>query len=200
MIPLFKRHPKDEHADSLADYLPNDDLFAAKKISGKKFRQLLLGLAKSLQRTEDKLETAWEEIDPATTTSFIDDWESALGIPDDCFLGNGPIEERRLHVIVKLGASVQTAEDFEDLAAELGLSIKVTSGISHSVFPFTFPILFFDSPKEARFTMVVNVLDKLTGSFPYTFPITFGNPTLELVKCLFNKLKPANTQIIFRQV
>jgi uncharacterized protein YmfQ (DUF2313 family) len=80
MTELFTRHSREEHADALAAYLQNDDNFAAKGIDGKKLRQLLLGMA---NHAEDFLESVWEELDPATTTEFIEEWESAVGIPDD---------------------------------------------------------------------------------------------------------------------
>ena len=83
MIPLFKRHSKEEHADAFAAYLPNDDNFEAKGMDGKKLRQLLLGMGLRAKSSEDFLETIWEELDPSTTTAFIEDWESAVGIPDD---------------------------------------------------------------------------------------------------------------------
>lgn len=200
MISLFTRHTKEQHADVLADYLPNDDLWAAKKISGTKLRQLLLGLAILPQQAEDKLETVWEELDPSTTTIFINEWESAVGIPDDCFPGTGSIEDRRTHVVIKLSAAVQTAGDFEALALLLGLVVTVKSGITESTFPFTFPILFFGSEKEARFTMVVEFTDLLSGVFPYTFPMIFPDDRIETIRCIFNRLKPANTQIIFKQI
>lgn len=199
LIPLFTRHTKEEHADVLADYLPNDDLWKAKKIDGKKLRQLLLGLALSAQKAEDQLETVWEELDPSTTTLFIDDWEKALGIPDDCFPGTGTIEDRRLHVIIKLSSSVQTAADFEALAALLGVTVTVQSGIASAKFPMIFPVLFVGSLKEARFTIVVNFTTSVTEVFPFTFPLTFQESAISIIKCIFSKLKPANCNIIFRE-
>jgi uncharacterized protein YmfQ (DUF2313 family) len=200
MTSLFSRHTKEEHADALADYLPNDDFWKAKKIDGKKLRQLLLGFARSAREAEDRLETVWEELDPSTTTLFINEWESAVGIPDDCFSGNGSIESRRLHVVIKLSAAVQTAEDFEELAALLGFTVNVKSGTSESFFPFTFPILMFDTVTSAKFTIVVEFTSLLSGGFPYTFPFTFEDDGISILRCLFNKLKPANNEIIFKQI
>jgi hypothetical protein len=111
-------------------------------------------------------------------------------------LGIGSLEERRQDVIVKLNAAVQTAADFEELAALLGLTVEVTAGITASGFPYTFPLMFFNSVKEARFSIVVKVTEELTGGFPYTFPLVFGNALLDKLRCFFNKLKPANCQVI----
>ena len=199
-IPLFTKGTQDQYADSVADYLPNDDLWAAKKIDGKKLRQLLLGFGRQLAKGGDFLETVWEEADPSTTTVFISEWEAAAGIPDDCFSGTGSIEDRRRDVIVKLSSAVQTAEDFEAVAALLGLTVEVSAGITASGFPYTFPLLFFNSVKEARFTILVKITEELTGGFPYTFPLVFGAAIVDVVKCFFNKLRPANCQVIFIEV
>ncbi len=199
-ISLFKRHSKEEHANSVAAYLPNDDLWAAKGIDGTNLRKLLLGLALSLARSEDRLETVWEELDPSTTTDFIEQWESAVGIPDDCFSTQGTIEERRRNVVIKLNAAIQTKEDFEALAALLGLTVIVTSGIDFASFPLIFPVLFIGSLQEARFTMVVDFETPTDLVFPFTFPIIFPQDKVAIVKCLFRKLAPANVNIIFREV
>jgi hypothetical protein len=79
MIRLFDRHSKEDHANAFAVYLPDDDNFAAKGIDGKKLRQLLLGAARGHKIGEDFLETVWEQLDPSSTTAFIDEWEAAVG-------------------------------------------------------------------------------------------------------------------------
>jgi len=103
-------------------------------------------------------------------------------------------------VVAKLTAAVQTATDFEELAALFGLTVEVISGIAGAGFPYVFPLLFFESVKESRFTIVVKVTDELTGGFPYAFPLVFGNGILDILQCFFNKLKPANCQVIFIEV
>ena len=80
---LFTKHSKEEHADALASYLPDDQNFAAKGIDGTKLRQMLLGMGRTFKSAEDFMATVWEELDPSSTTAFIEDWEDAVGIPDD---------------------------------------------------------------------------------------------------------------------
>lgn len=103
-------------------------------------------------------------------------------------------------MIVKLNAAVQTAIDFEELAEVFGFIVNVRPGKDVSGFPFTFPIDFLGSATEAKFTIVVEVTNIIGEGFPFTFPITFGEPTLDIMKCFFEKLKPANAQILFIQV
>lgn len=190
---LFSKHIQSEHADSIADYLPNGPLFLAKKLGGTKLRSLLLGLATQIMIAENKLELTWQELDPTTTVLLIEEWESALGIPDSCFSGTGTIEDRQRDILVKLNSSVQTAQDFVDLAALFGFTVVVQGGI------LFFPGL-FGSEKEARFTMVVDFDIDSSTVFPMEFPFVFDDGGVQIVKCIFNKLKPATTNILFREV
>lgn len=196
---IFARRNVEEYTDSLSSYLPGGELFEAKNIQDSNFRKLLRGMAGELYRANGLLREY--DILPDETIKFISEWESALGIPDDCFSGNGTIEERRRDVLVKLAASgIQTNQDFVDLAALFGVTVTVTAGVEEITFPLVFPVLMFSTNKEARFTIIVEFTAPDTSRFPLTFPILFGTDEIGLLECVFNKLKPANCNIIFRQV
>ena len=200
---LFDRHSIDQQADSIADFLPPGIMFAGGKVTGTNLRSLLRGLGTELFRSEDLLKQYTEEYLPDCTVAFLDEWESAVGIPDDCFSGTGTNDERRRDVLAKLASlGIQTAQDFEDLAEIFGIDVDVQGGVEvGNVFPFTFPVLiFFNSAKEARFTIVVTFLEEAANSFTLQFPISFGDDLIGLLECLFTKLKPANCDIIFIQV
>ena len=198
---LFERRDLDQYTNSLADYLPGGCLFASAHISDSNFRKLLQGMAGELFRANGLLIEYSEQIIPDQTTKFIEEWESTLGIPDDCFTGTGTIDERRTDILVKLAAlGVQTAEDFVDLATILGATVTVTPGIDEISFPLIFPILMFETLKEARFTIVVQFTVQAANRFPFVFPFTFGDSTIAILECLFTKLKPANCDIIFSQI
>lgn len=202
MARLFTQHSKEKHADSLADYLPGGRLFEAARLTDTNFRKLLVGLANELFRAEGYLKTVSNEYDINTTSLLIEEWEAALGIPDTCFSGQGEIADRRRDVLLKLASlGVQTVEDFELLGAIFGVSVTVHPGIEFaSVFPMVFPFIFFDSIKQARFTIIVDFTVEAASRFTLTFPFTFGSAGINILECLFNKLKPANCDIIFRQV
>ncbi len=199
---LFDRHNVSLQADSIANFLPPGLMFTGGKIEGTNLRKLLTGLAEELFRSEDLLKQYTEEYLPDCTVLFLDEWESALGIPDDCFSGTGTNDERRRDILAKLASlGVQTAQDFVDLALIFGIDVQVQSGADvAAIFPFTFAVQFFNSAKEARFTIIVTFLEEAPNVFPLTFPITFGDELIGLLECLFAKLKPANCDIIFKQV
>jgi len=192
---------KETHAQRLADYLPGGRLFQAKNVDGSNLRKLLRGIATELFTADGYLRDFQEDITPSVTTYFINEWESALGIPDSCFTGAGTLTERRRDIVIKLAAlGVQTAADFEALGDLFGVTVTVRAASTFSVFPLIFPVLLFDTEKEARFTIVVDFTVDAASQFTLTFPFTFGDETIGTLECLFRRLKPANCDIIFRQV
>lgn len=197
---LFERRTLGDYTDSLAAYLPGGTMFASRSVQDSNFRKLLRGMAGELFRSNGLLREYSCEVLPDQTEKFLDEWESALGIPDDCFSGQGSLNERRRDVLTKLAASgIQTEQDFIDLAAIFGVVVTVTPGIEEIEFPLVFPVLMFSTESDARFTIVIEFTVQDTSRFPLTFPIQFGDDTIAILECLFNKLKPANCNIIFQQ-
>ena len=194
----------DGQAQSLANYLPGGKLFSIKNIQNSNFRKLLVGLAGELFTADGYIRSYSQEILPDEAVLFIDEWEKALGIPDDCFSGTGTLDDRRKHILVKLASlGIQTADDFVDLAALFGVTITVTPGsdfYSFAQFPVEFPFPFFGSEEESRFNIVVEFTIQDSAKFTFFFPYTFGDALLQILECLFNKLKPANCTITFKQV
>lgn len=190
---MITAHTNIQHADSLAKYMPNGILFEAKNIDDSNFRQLLLGLAGELFTAEGYLITLQEEYLPDQTVLFLDEWEQALGIPDSCFSGTGTLNERRRDIVVKLSSlGVQTILDFEALAALFSVSVTILAGNDPAVSPAITPI------RDARNTIVVEFIPPFV--FPYTFPINFGSQEISILECLFEKLKPSTSQVLFQSV
>ena len=110
MSNLIERNTQSSMVRSMAAYLPGGELFSAATIPGTNFNGLLLGISGELLRSENFLFLYNSEFIPDETTVFIEEWESALGIPDDCFSGTGTNDERRLDILTKLAAlGVQTS-------------------------------------------------------------------------------------------
>ncbi len=195
---LFEKHTKTEQAQSLANYLPGGQFFIAKNVQDTNFRRLLQGFSTELQRNEEILIDTSVEHDIECTTQLIGEWEKSLGIPDDCYPGTGDIEERRTHVIAKLALmNVATREDFEFLAAFLGFTVTIES--AREAFglglpsPLPFSLL---SNVAARFTWVVRGENIAIVGLPLNLPFELRKSET-LLQCVFNKLKPANTLILF---
>lgn len=196
----FARRDLEAFTKSLADYLPGDPLFASKGVAGSTLRRLLQGLSGELYRCNGYLRGYASEILPDQTTKYLGEWERALGIPDSCFDGQGTVEERRRDVLAKLASlGVQTVDDFVELAAFFGATVTIENGSARGIFPMAFPIILFDTAKQARFTIYVTFTAPLASRFPLTFPFTFGDDAIAIMECLFNKLRPANVKVIFAQ-
>ena len=173
----------DEQTQSLANYLPGGPLFKQAHVKNSSFRNLIRGLAHELVRADDFIRTYQQEIIPDQTVAFIDEWEAAVGIPDDCFSGSGSLTERRFHVLVKLASlGVQTTDDFVELGALFGITLDVRSGSVNGNFPMVFPWRFYNSAKEARFTIVVSFTVTKANRFPFTFPILFGDEQIGILE------------------
>ena len=182
---IFDERTLTECTDSLARYHPDGKLFEAKNIDGTNYRSFLQGLSFELCRAQDLLITYINEVLPDTTTLLIAEWQSALGIPDDCISGGGATIEQRRDILLKLAASgLQTAQDFIDFAKIFGFvnpepgEITVSQGVS-------------------KFEIIITFPTGIGSDFPYTFPILFGTEATGVLQCLFTTLKPANCSITF---
>jgi len=179
-----------ETQESLAAYLPGGELWESALIPLTNTNALLLGLSGVLLDVQCFMAVYNSEFIPSQPgTSFLENWEQAVGIPDECFPGaEEPDREiRRLHVLVKLASlGVQTSDDFINLATILGFpGTIVGSGIDAGI-----------AEPEGQFTIVVTF--PFSGNnFPLIFPILFGSAQFAILECLFTKLKPDNCDIIF---
>lgn len=196
---VLEDQAKARQAESIGNYLPTGRAFDAKNTTAKSImRRLLEGLAGELLRADDLVQEFRDEILPDETVLFLDEWESALGIPDDCFTGVGTNAERRRDILAKLvSLGVQTAADFVALAALFGITATIKGGSVHGVFPYEFPMIFFPDSRTAFHTIVVDLVGGGATTFTYQFPITFDTAELGLVECLFKKLKPAHVDVLF---
>ncbi len=197
---LFKTHSKKNHADSLANYLPNSRIFSpAKFIDDSNLRQLLIGLAGELVRSEKNASDLYAERDIETTTNLIDEWESALGIPDGIFPGDGTLAERRQHVLAKFTMSVQTIADFQMIAEILGFDDVTLTPLADTLYP-PYDVPFFPVElDEAMFVVIVRGTNILLAVPPYDVPfdVVFGSSVLQ---DLFDTLKPANVKFIYENL
>jgi uncharacterized protein YmfQ (DUF2313 family) len=196
---MFKQRTQAQQASVLAQYLRDDDLHAAKNKEDSILRKVLLGLASEWLNFRSNLNDVVSQYNPNNTTSLIEEWEGFVGIPDSCIAVASTLEQRRLNVLLKLsGINVSTAKQFKNVAAILGYSIQVSNGVDTSTFPLQLPFLLI-SQAATPFTIVITLPASLKpAGFPLTLPfkLTAQQPTI--LKCLFNKLKPANTQLFFR--
>jgi uncharacterized protein YmfQ (DUF2313 family) len=190
---------QEQQADILAQYLRDDRLHEAKNKPESNLRRVLLGLASEWLNFRATIDDVKFEYNPTQTTSLIEEWESFVGIPDSCIPIASTLEQRRLNILLKLaGINVSTEKQFENIAAILGYSIEVSNGVDTSTFPLELPFILL-AAGSAPFTIVITLPIALKPSgFPLTLPFKLSASEPQILSCLFNKLKPANTQLFFR--
>jgi len=189
------------NGQAMASIMRDDKIFASKYVTAKKFRKLLEGFAVEVARTEGIIQLVWDQYDITTTTDLIEEWENAIGIPDECFTIADNIEDRRKNVLTKLTAlGVSTKEQFEQLGLTLGFTVTVCPGTDTLVFPYTFPVVLTNI--NPKWGMLVTIQTNGTAdTFPYTFPFGLGEGArIKLLICLFQKLVPENVKVVFNIV
>ena len=200
---LFKNRTWKDHTESLANYLPNGCIYDAKRIPSSNTYKYLRAIASELMRFYTLCEDVATEHEINVTQNLINEWESALGIPQSCFrhIREKTIEERRLHLLMTIhDLFAVSAEDFVNIASLLGYTVELEPARLHGSFPMAFPLYFFDSQKTVKFTMIIHLPPtQLPVGFPLEFPIKFITADNILIRCLFEQLKPAyvNTYYIF---
>lgn len=181
----------EEVQQSLVAYLPGGPLWESGFVPGTNLNAVMAGISGLLLDTEIFNQIYNSEFIPsAEGTSFLENWEQAVSIPDECFPGPAisSREDRRRHVLVKLASlGVQTADDFVQLASVFGITASVIPGVEAGITP----------EEVAIYTILVELPVPEEVSFPLVFPILFNNVNQSIIQCLFTKLKPENCQILF---
>jgi uncharacterized protein YmfQ (DUF2313 family) len=164
-------------------------------------------------RAADLLEI---ESDPRLTVELLPDWERNWGLPDPCYSAPQSIAERQAALVYKMTTlGGQSAQFMIDAAAYIGYEISITEyhpfmvGIdrvgdnrtinadgSYSDYPYIL------GPPENRFYWSVHVDTKKLVWFRVTSGQCGIDPHLRIgladdLECLLNRIKPAQTQIIF---
>jgi len=204
-IALFKAHTLEEHTQATANFFPTGRPFEAKNIEGTNFRKLLSVFSNELKRFEQLMIDITAQHNITTTTLLINEWERAVGIPDDCFKvdANATIEQRRKNVELKLAQlSAVSAEDFKQVASDLGFDIEIVPLASDIWPPYDIPL---DSPHSQKAFFIWQVFgdnivpdvppyNKATGEFNPLTPTSGGG---NILQCVFNKMKPSMSFIRF---
>lgn len=179
---LFDPLPLDQQALMLAKHMPQGAAWNSCFDSDKNMGKLVKGLAKEIYRFQTLIKLISDEMDINKTDLLIDDHEKSVGIPDTCFFPSGKtLVQRRTQVIQKLSAfgGVQKTEDFERVATAFGFTITAAAGAGTHTIEIT--VTAFPA----------------TEDFPLPFPLPFSSGGTSFLRCLFDKLAPANVEVIF---
>ena len=198
MANLFDKKNIDIQREILAKFYPNGTLMFGKNIEEKNLFKFIKGLAPELERVDNLMNAIIFNHFIPQTVNLIEEWESAVGIPDSCFSNDGTLEQRRANVILKLAnMNVQTLADFINIGILLGFpDIEIYPLRDRAFPPYQVPFI-PQAVSNSRFIFVVEATNAIPNVPPYDVPFIPGNGSGGLLVCVFNKLKPANTKIIF---
>lgn len=197
----IEKRTQQEQARILANYLRNDKLHDAKNNKDSVLFKILMGLAIGWIDFRDNSQLIVDNYNIYNSLQLLEDWEQAVGIPDDVFNIANDVETRRRNILLKIsGSKAETSLQFENIGKILGFDIKCETGYQYCRFPLRFPIIF--TKKENLPFLIVITIDKKyqPKTFPFTFPIEFKSDIAVILKLFFDKIKPANTKLIFRYV
>lgn len=192
---IFK--PTKDLAESIIRYFPRGVVFNALRKNDTVFRNLIEALVVEFSRFEQSIFETCIELDPNRTEDLIRDWETSVGIPDECFSTDDDLESRRLAVLFKLrGLRIQTEQDFIDMAALFGEVIIIIQGGSVGVYPAKYPMPYLGGAKAARNTIIVFFPEKEKTQYPRPYPVPYF--PYGIVECLILRYVPATTRVIFK--
>lgn len=165
-----------------------------KKIIGK----ILMAFAVELERLEERVIALRREAIPGLSRELLTEWERDLGLPDVCSTLAATVEERAQIAHAKYTGNYfgLNKDFFIEYAESLGFTITVTEYIgAGSVFRVDvnrvdrMPLIGVDGArlwsKVAKFRWIVTVYSA-------------GDVSLEYLKCRFEQLKPAHTEIVWK--
>lgn len=192
---IFKAPDLDTTTRQFADHIPEGRAWNSKIDENSVMYKNIKSLASAFNIVQQQIELIANEFNINLTVDLLPDWEESVGIPDDCIFELQDLEERRETVIQRLKKiPVVTKAEFEALALSLGIEVTVLPGGEVEAFPLTFPFNF--SETYPKFRMFVYFPGDRLG-FPYNFPLTFGSFSIDVIKCVFDRVAPANVEIIY---
>lgn len=159
--------------------------------------RLLLALADDFARADGRAEQLLDETDPRTTAELLADWERVAGLPDSCVAAAQTTQERRAALVAKLtNLGGQSRQFFIDLAARLGYPVTITEfrryhcerdcgqPVNEEAWQFVWQV-------NAPATTVREFSTESGAEDPLR---SWGD---ELLECMFQRLKPAQTKVQF---
>ena len=141
-----------------------------------------------------------EEADPRTVAELFAGWERVTGLPDACavaFGGDQSMTQRRAALVGRLTTmGGQSSASYVGLAAALGYAITISEFSEFSVNDNV------DHPLYgAAWNFAWQVIAALNTVTEFTIDSTVDDPLAAwgnaLLECVINRLKPAQTTVLF---
>lgn len=183
----------------LTKFLPNGIFWNAKRVPNTNLYKFINALSCEYKRVKDLLYSIVNNRYVDDAELLIERWENDLNLPDDCLKLADSITQRQKDVLLKYTAKgIQTENDFLTIANTFGLNIEIITGVQAASWPWTWPHIFTGTATQSKFYMIVKFLDFSTPSgWPWAWPHAWSIDETIGLQCVFNKLKPANVEVVY---
>ncbi len=185
-----------DYQNQVSRLLPTGE--AWNRNEGSTWQKLVNAFADELFRIENRTQDLLNEADPRTTYEMLEDWERAVGLPDECTGLANTLQERRDQIVSKLvKRGNQSIQFFKDLAAPLGYPIEIEEYDQfHVEDPVGGPLYGVD------WMHAFGVIAPLQTIRPFRVNshtvgerlVEFGDDILE---CIINHAKPSHSVVLF---
>jgi uncharacterized protein YmfQ (DUF2313 family) len=183
----------EETLQQISQHLPQGRAWGNKLVDGSNTYALLRSCAVAFNLIQEKIEELAREFNINLTEELLPEWETSVGLPDDCVQELNTLQEQRENVIFRLRkVPIVTKAEFEELGTALaGTTVTVTPGDEVDMTGTT----------ESRFKLYVSFPVASTG-FEYDFDVgppagfPLGGFRNDLVFCVFNKIVPASVVVL----
>ena len=102
---IIEKRTQQEQARILANYLRDDKLHQAKNQKDSNLYKILVGLAEGWLDFRNNANAIVDNYNINNSLLLIEEWEKAVGIPDNIFDISGDIETRKRNILLKLAGS-----------------------------------------------------------------------------------------------
>lgn len=217
----YKPLSNDEQTRLFGRCMPQGLAWNAKGDQDSVMYKLMKSLSTTINLLEEKIYEMVTQWDVRVTTDLIVEWETAVGIPDECRDVAGDIATRRSDVLTKLRKiPIITVEDYQDLA-------EVVTGVTASEWDIRPGSQDFPNDPLYRFVLLVTPPSITSGAFDYIigsatgttqanldtaaadgkflfkpdtifpgYPLA-GSFRVSVLQCVFRKVTPSYVEVVF---
>lgn len=154
---MFNVPELNETAALIAQHLPQGRAWGRRGDLDSNLGKLTVALAASLRQVQSAIFALSKELNIGLTNDLLLDWESSVGLPDECVDLAADLAARRARIIERLRrAPTTTAQQVEAIVLALtGSVVSVSSGADAEIFPMNFPVQ-FNGVNNPRFKVYVD--------------------------------------------